>query len=399
MQKNKRPAPKKSTASASNQDDALPRKLAALAVELARHPGGVPPALKEKESDLQKIVRKCLLQKKDNVLQEALEHALDDDGAYPLLKERVEEAAGVIVVRGRDGRALEVNAFVVPLFARAPGGLDAAQCFQDEEAFELLRRSFQEMQLESRDARVVLVSHAYHPDEIESIVYSELHAMVHEASDSMLDKKTAATVIAGSMRGWPASGFGQGDQAIELRFLLGFALKALDDPFYRVPGNEAAADRYFDTRAARFRRWAHQVTPLVRRCLATDGRDIQIDFLYQDLFHGGKDTGLAEYRMLQMMSTLQQALQTHGIGPADTRAVIGPDESEDGEPILRVNLYAAADGALLASAEKQVTMDFDLSTEADDAADALATLGVKSLALATEFDTDGQPRTVRPYAT
>lgn len=396
MQKNKRSGPKQSPA--RDQEDALPRKLAALATELARHAGRVPAALKDKEHELQKQIRKCLQQKRDGVLQEAQERAQDDDDdAYRLLKERIEEAAGVLVVRGSDGRELEVNAFVVPLFARIAGGLDAAQCFQDEQAFELLRKSFQQEQLESRDATVVLVSHAYHPDELDAIGYGELHAMVREAYDAMTSKKSAADTIARSMRGWPASRFAPDDEALELRYLLGFTLKALDDPFYRIPDDEAAADRYFDARAARFRRWAQRVAPLVRQCLVTDGRDIDIDFLYQDLFHGGRETGSAEYRMLQLMSGLQQALQRHGARPEDTRAVIGPAEADDGAPVLRVHLYAQADDALLASAEKPVAMDFNLEEEAADAADALASIGVQALALALEFDADGEPLDVRPY--
>lgn len=402
MQKHKRPGLKQKAA-AKDHDDALPRKLAALAaaiaVEGARQEGRAPAAaLKDKEHDLRKIVRKCLLQKKDGPLHEALDTAQDDDGAYPLLKERIEEAAGVIVVRGGDGRELEVNAFVVPLFARTAGGLDAAQCFQDEQAFDLLRKSFVQEQLESADASVVLVSHAYHPDEIDAIGYSELHAMVHDACDAMTGKKTSAETIARSMRGWPARDFARDDQALELRFLLGFALKKLDDPFYRVPDNEAAADRYFNARAARFRRWAQRVAPLVQRCLVTDGRDVAIDFLYQDLFHGGRDTGLAEYRALTMMSALQQALQRHGTQPQDARAVLGLWEAEDGAPVLRVNLYAKADDALLASAEMPVAADADPQTEADDARDALASIGVTTAALALEFDADGQPLDVQPYA-
>lgn len=398
MQNNKRPGPKQS-APAKDQDDALPRKLAALAAELARQEGRAPAAAsQDKEHNLRRIVRKCLLQKKDGALHDALDYAHDDDGAYPLLKERIEEASGVIVVRSSDGRDLEVNAFTVPLFARTTGGLDAAQCFQDEQAFDLLRKSFQQEQLESRDASVVLVSHAYHPDEIDAIGYGELHAMVHEACDAMTGKKTPAAAIARSMRGWPAAHFAPGDQALELRFLLGFALKKLDDPFYRVPDSEAAADRYFDARAARFRRWAERVTPLMQRCLVTDGRDVAIDFLYQDLFHGGRDTGFAEYRTLQMMSALQQGLQRHGTPPQDARAVLGLSEAEDGAPVLRVHLYAKADDALLASAEMPVAVDADLQTEADDACDALASIGVTTTALALEFDADGQPLDLRPYA-
>ncbi|HJV76721.1 MAG TPA: DUF2863 family protein [Noviherbaspirillum sp.] len=399
MQKNKRPAPKKSAPSPEELEEALTQSLVDLAIGLIKHSGkpSASDAVKEKRNTLEKNIRKCLYQKKDDVLYEALERTLDEDtDAYLLLKESIEEASGVIVSRRDDGRELEVNAFLIPLFAHTKGGLHIEQCFQDEEAFELLRKSFQELQLESRDAKLVLVSHAYHLDEIDRISYSQLNEMVHEALESMTRKKAAAVAISRSISGWPENHFAPEDQAVELRFLLGFALKTMDDPFYRVPAGEAAADRYFEARAKRFQHWTQQAAPLVKRCLVTDGSEIEIDFLYQDLFHGGKERGITEYDTLQMMSDLHHGLQLHGILPANTHAIIGPMEA-DGEMVLRVNLYAKTDGTLLASSEKQMDAAVELQREADDVYDALTTIGVKSLALAMKFDADGVAIDVRPY--
>jgi hypothetical protein len=400
MKKRNQPGPAKSAVAPEAQDDATIRTLVALALDLTGLDdyATLPEDLKKKKADFQKTIRKCLQQKKDGVLAEALESAWEEDSdAHAALKESIEEASEIIVFRRDEGPELEVNAFVIPLFVHGTGGLHAEQCFQDEEAFESLRKSFQECELESRQAKVALVSHAYHPEEIDRIGYSQLNAMVGEAFETMTRKKApAAPAIARSMSGWPESGFAPDDSVVELRFLLGFALKTLDDPFYRIPENEAAADRYFEARAARFREWSQRVAPLVKRCLATDGRDIEIDFLYQDLFHGGKETGIAEQAMLQMMSELRHALQASGVAPAATHAILGPADAGDGE-VLRVSLYAVADGALIASSDKPIGAARDLQAEADDIHDALATIGVASLALAIKFDADGQPVDTRPY--
>jgi hypothetical protein len=96
------------------------------------------------------------------------------------------------------------------------------------------------------------------------------------------------------------------------------------------------------------------------------------------------------------MSELQHGLQASGVAPGAAHAVLGPAEVEDGE-VLRVNLYADADGALIASSDKPIGIVRDLQAEADDIHDALATLGVTSLALAMKFDADGQPVDVRPH--
>lgn len=400
MKKPNRPGPAKSIAPPEGQDDAAILKLVWLALDLKGLDvyASLPDDLKKKKSDFQKTIRKCLHQKKETMLAEALERTYEEDAdAFALLKENLEEASGNIVFRRDEGPDLEVNAFVIPLFVHTIGGLHAGQCFQDEEAFELLRKSFQEGGLESRQANVVLVSYAYHLDEIDRIGYAQLSEMVHEAFETMTRKKTAAApAIARSMSGWPERRFAPDDSAVELRFLLGFALKTMDDPFYKVPEKEAAADRYFEARMERFRRWSQQHAPVVKRCLATDGREIAIDFLYQDLFYGGKATAIAEYAMLQMMSELQQALQLHGLAPEAANAVLGPAEGEDGEA-LRVQLHAKADGALLASSDKPIGPERELQAEVDDVCDALMTIGVKSFALARQFDADGQPVDVRPY--
>lgn len=400
MQKNRRPQSKKAGAPAEDQEDVLAHKLATLTLDLAAQENGASPtnAMKSAKSDSRKLIRKCLRQKKDGALLQALEYAQEaGEDAYLLLKESIEEESGVIVFRRDDGRDLELNAFAVPLFARVNGGLHAEECFQDEEAFSLLRQSFQEDRLESPDATVVLVSHAYHPDEIDRIGYSHLNEMVHDAFNSMTRKKeTAALAIGRSMSGWPDNHFAPDDQAVELRFLLGFALKRLDDPFYRVPKDEAAADRYFDARAKRFRHWAQRAAPLVRRCLAAGGRDIEIDFLYQDLFHGAKERGLAEFDTLQMMAELHRALDAHGIAPESTQAVVGSAEVDD-EATLRVNLHAGTDRALIASTEKPVSAMRGLQGDIEDACDALMTIGVKSVATAAGFDADGLAVNMRPY--
>lgn len=400
MQKNKPHPRKASVPSIQDQDDALTQSLVMLAAALARHIDRteMPEPLKRKKADFLRAVRKCLQQGKDDVLDEALERLqCDDVNAYRYLKSHLEEAAENVVFRREDGPDLEVDAFVIPLFAHSSGGLRREQCFQDEEAFALLRDSLVDAQLESRKAKVVLVSHAYHLDEIERIGYSQLHGMVREAYEAMMRKKAPdAPEIARSISGWPESRFAPEDSAVELRFLLGFALKPLDDPFYRVPDNEAAADRYFEARAARFRQWTQRHAPLVKRCLASDGRVAEIDFLYQDLFYGGKEAALAEYFTLQMMADMQHALQEHGLAPQDAQAVLGPAR-DAGETVLRINLYAPGSDTPLMSADKPLGADSDLRAEADDACDALAMLGIKSVALAAKFDADGRPLDARPH--
>jgi hypothetical protein len=404
MPKNKRPPPKKSDESPEEKEDALTQKLCDFAIDLVEQEDNesMTDSLTQTENDFQKLIRKCLYQKKDDILYEALERIkYADIDAYRLLNDRVAEASETIVFRadekGGESRDLEVNAFVIPMFAHTSGGLDIEQCFQDQDAFGLLINSFKEAQLESPDATVVLVSHAYHLDEIDGISYSQLNEMVRDAFGSMTGKKAAAAPAIGrSIKGWPENQFKPEDRAVELRFLLGFALKAVDDPFYKVPDDEAAADRYFEARAARFQQWTQQVAPLVKRCLVTDGAEIDIDFLYQDLFHGGKERGIAEYSMLQMMSDLHHGLHLHGALPEDTHAIIGPADAGD-EMVLRVNLYAEADNALIASSEKPLDLIRGLRVEADDAYDALMTIGVKSLAVAMKFEADGLAVDVRPY--
>jgi hypothetical protein len=242
----------------------------------------------------------------------------------------------------------------------------------------------------------VLMNHAYDLNEIDRITYSHLNEMVRDAWASMTDKKVAATpALERSIAGWSGADFGAQDAAVELRFLLGFALKRADDPFYQVPADEAAADAYFAARMARYQAWTLQAQPLLQRSLAAPDTPLEINFLYQDLFHGGKEQGMAEYFTLQMMAEINAALQRHGVDAGQARAVVGPADVH-GEMVLRVKLHDAG-GALLASAEKPLDLAADLEVEVDDIADALGTLGVRTVAVALRFDAAGAALEERPY--
>ena len=411
MPKNKRPAPRKSAPTNEEIQDNLVQQLCDLSIGLAEQEIGtasdsgaldgteaLSDTLKDQEREVYKIIKKSLHQKKDDVLYESLDRLKHADLAvYQLLKERIEEAAEVVLIRRDEGITVEINAFLIPMFVRTVGGLDSAQSFQNQEAFDLLTKSVQKAELESQNATVVLVSYAYHLDEIDSITFSHINAMVRDAFASMTDKKVPATpAIDSSFGGWPESDFGADDVAVELRFLLGFTLKTADDAFYHVPEEDAAVDAYFEAREKRFQHWTEQATPLVKQCLVTDGRTVDVNFLYQDLFHGGKERGIAEYFMLQMMSELNHALEQQGIPAESTTAIIGPAEVR-GDVVLRVNLYSALDGALIASSEKPSAVTRELGIEIDDTYDALMTIGVKSLSIAMKFDVYGQAIDVQVY--
>ena len=426
MPKNKKPAARKSGASPEDLAEAHAQKICDLALDLAEREEGeegeegegkeMSGALKEMQLEFQKMIKKCLLQKKDEVLYDALERTrYADIDAYQFVKQAIEEASEVILSRRDDGPVHEVNAFVIPVFVRSMGGLHAQQSFQDQEAFDLLSNSFQSAQLESADATVVLVSYAYHLDEIDRITYSQIYEMTRDAQAAMSGKKNAGIeATERSFSGWPANRFAPGDAALEIRFLLGFALKSMDDPFYQIPQDEAASDAYFEAREQRFQQWTVQAAPLVKRCLVmgggvgedgdgdadsdvgAHGRVLDVDFLYQDLFHGAKERGIAEYFLLQMVSELNGALGEQAIAPHATKAVIGPADVGH-EMVLRVNLYAMTGPALLASAAKPFGETADLQLEADDVRDALRGIGVESFSLALKFDSNGAPVDVRPF--
>lgn len=400
MPKNKRPAPRKSSNSPEEKDEAVARMLSTMALNLAEQEDSESQGtvLAEQAVEFGRLIRKSLNQKKDEVLYDAIERAkYEDVGAYQYLRSQIEEASSVVVIRRENAPAMEINAFVVPLLVQSTGGLKEADGFQDQEAFEALVKSFQESELESAKARVVLMSHAYDLDEIDRITYSHLHEMVRDAYTSMTDKKIViAAGLERSIAGWSATEFGAGDTAVELRFLLGFALKRVDDPFYTEPKDEAALDAWFDARMERYQQWTAKVAPLVQRCLAPAGSTLEVSFLYQDLFHGGKEQGLAEYAMLQMMSGINHALAENNIDAGDVSVVVGSAD-EHGDMLLRVNVYSAG-GEVLHSADKPLDLAADLQDEVNDVCDALAMIGVTNLSVALKFDGQGQPQEVHAYS-
>ena len=380
MPKNKRPVPRKSATPALEDDDALAHALAALAVDLASGEGEAAASPQLVEDEMLKQVRNALRKKKDDVLYGAIELArFNDVGAYQLLRAHIEEAAATVVLRRDGAPAMEINAFAVPLFVHSVGGLKEAESFQDGAAFDALVASFQQAGLESGAAKVVMVAHAYDLDEVDSISYGHLNEMLRDAAASMSERKLIANpALERSITGWRPSAFGAADQAVELRFLLGFALKRADDPFYAVPAGDEAADAFFEARMARYRAWTASAAPLVARCLAAAPEALTLNFLYQDLFYGAKEQGMAELAMLGMMSDVNAALAAAGAAPDQVRADVGA-AAEGDELVLRVNLYDAQ-GALLAQIDKPLDVAADLQLEEDDVCDALQTLGVTACA-------------------
>ncbi|WP_374580397.1 hypothetical protein [Pseudoduganella sp.] len=360
MQKNKRPAPRPTPT--ADKDETLSQELCSLA--LAQEP------------DLRHAVRRHLRHGKDAVLLGALELARGEDvDAYRLLKEAVEEDAGTVLLRKGDGPELEINAFAIPVFVHSQGGLREADGFQDEEAYAALLASFTSAGLEGPHAKVVLVQHAYDLAEMDAIRPSQLNAMVHEAAAALMDKKVAdAPALLRSIGGWQPSHFGADDEAVELRFLLGFALKRADDPFYAVPPPGKKQDAWFEARMQRYQDWTVSAAPLVQRCLAgaAQAPALRLNFLYQDLFYGALQQGRAEHWLLAMMADFGAALDSHGGG----RAVITLVEAED-DAALGVQLLGSA--GELAHADRRLDVGDDVEAQIEDLRDALATLGIEDI--------------------
>jgi hypothetical protein len=397
MPTNKRPTPRKPSNGTEQKDEQALRELCQLALNLSEQEdrSSMGTVLRDQEEDFKRLVRKLLNQQKDELLYSAIELSGDEDiGAYQYLRAAIEEAAANLLLRRDGAPTMEIDAFAIPLFVHSTGGLQAEQVFQSDEDYQALVDSFQQAQLESAKAKVVLMRHVYDLKEIDAITYTRLTAMVREAAHFMTEKKLVPVpTLERSMSGWAPTSFGADDTAVELRFLLGFALKRADDPFYRVPKDEAAADAYFTQRMERYQQWTAGIAPLLQRCLAgARAPQLTLNFLYQDLFFGAKEQALAEYATLQMLSELNQALQASGVAPEQAAATIGPADAGH-QMLLRVQL-SGPDGAVLINSERPLDLAADLEQQVDDVRDALDSIGVRALSVTKRFDAQG--RAVEP---
>ena len=399
MPKNKPPVPRKSSAAPEEDEDVMAQALADLALDIVEREDEDAAGLRLKEDELARLVRNALRKKNDEVLYGAIERAkYTDIAAWQYLRAQVEEAGATMMIR-RDGKPTEeLVAFLVPVFVNSTGGLLLEETFQDTDAFEFLRASFQQAGLESPEAKVVLISHAYDLQEIDGISYSQLNDMLREVAATMSEKKLVDTpALAASLKGWKGGGFEPLDEAMELRFLLGFARKRADDPFYAVPDEEEAADAFFAARLERYRNWAQQAAPLLQACLAPATKTLALNFLYQDLFYGAKEQGMAEMAMLAMMSEINAALDNNAIDAAEVSAIVAPADVDD-QMVLRVALYRAGSSAPLATPEMPFDLAADLQTEVDDVCDALSTIGIHAVSVAMRFGPDGEAQNVQPYS-
>jgi len=397
MPKNKRPVPRTSNNTREPDTEAQARLLADMALEIAEREDEAAPG-GEQEEALAGLVRKAIRKKHDEVLYEAIELArYTDPAACRLLRARVEEEAATLRLRREDGPEYEIDAFLVPLFVRSRGGLDARETFQDAEAFETLSASFQAQGLDSKGARVVLLQHAYDLAEIDHVAYGTLHQMLREVAASLLDKKLQpAPTIEASMRGWTGEPVAPDETALELRFLFGFSLKRSDDPFYRAPKDEAGSDAYFAARMERYRAWTEVVAPLVARVLARDPERLELNFLYQDLFYGAKEQGVAELAMLGVLAEAKRLLAAKDLAPDAVHATVAPLDMGE-HIVLRANLYALDGGLPWGSVEKPVDLAADLGAEVDELCDALLSLGLEGVSVATAFSQDGHAEGAEAY--
>ncbi|SFD26303.1 hypothetical protein [Massilia yuzhufengensis] len=398
--KNKRPLPRTSNNPREPDNASVAQELADLALAIAEReeePGGLAVAVDGNE-ELLAAVRKLVRKKRDEALYEAIEIArYTDPDACRLLRGRIEEEAAILRLRRDDGREYEIDAFLVPLFVRSTGGLQAGDSFQDLEAFEALSTSFHPAGLESATAKVVLIQHAYDLAEIDHIAFSTLHEMLREAAASLLEKKLQpAPTIEASIRGWTGERFAPDESSMELRFLLGFSLKHLDDPFYAVPAAEEASDAWFAAREERYRAWTATVAPLVRRCLSRQPDSIEVNFLYQDLFYAAKEQGVGELAMLGILSEVARTLVAKELEADQVHAAVAPLDAGE-HIVMRINLYALDGGTPWGSVDMPVDLAADLSTEMDSLCDALLSLGLEGVSVASGFSQDGHAEGAEPY--
>lgn len=401
MPKNKKPVPRKTASAASSAEadtDALAQALADLALEVAEGEDSDPELAAAREEELLVAIRKALRKKRDEVLYGAIELArFTDPEACRLLRSHIGEQSATLHLRRENEPELEVDAFLIPLFVRSTGGLVAEETFADDAAYEELAASFVALELDSPQAKVALVRHAYDLAEADHIGFSTLQELLREAAATLTSKKpVAAPLLEASIRGWTGERFAPDETAMELRFLFGFSLKRTDDPFYAVPRHEIDADVYFADRMRRYRAWTERVAPLVRRCLAADPDRIGIDFLYQDLFHGAKEQGVSELAMLGTLAEINALLAAKELAADGVRAVVAPLDA--GEHIeLRVNLYALDGGPPWGGVLKAVDLAADLGAEVDELCDALGSIGIDDVSTADGFDAEGHPEGAQPY--
>jgi len=398
MPKNKRPAPRKSVQQAAEPDhDAMAQNLVDIALEITEREDLDPAIMAAREQDVLTLVRRALRRKHDEALYGAIDLArYTDPDACRWLRDKIEEEAATLRIRDGDDE-LEVDAFMIPLFVTSTGGLREAEVFQDDAAFEELIDSFRNSGLASADTRVVLVRHLYDLDEVQGVRYSDLQDMLREAGASMRSKKlVAAPAIEASMRGWQPGLADADEQAMELRYLLGFSLKHADDAFYQEPEDEAAADAYFESRLARYRLWAGGIAPLLQRNLSGTPAGLDLNFLYQDLFYGALEQGVAELAMLATLAEVNWRLDDQDLEAERIKAVVAPIDNGE-QAVLRINLYALGGGAPRATIDKPVDLSDDLEIALEDLCDALGTVGLDGVLVATGFDAEGEPRGAEPY--
>jgi hypothetical protein len=107
---------------------------------------------------------------------------------------------------------------------------------------------------------------------------------------------------------------------------------------------------------------------------------------------------VGELSMLATLAEVNGTLDEQDLDPDRIKAVVAPVDG-GGHALLRINLYALGGGAPLATVDKPVDLEADLEIELEDLCDALGTVGLDGVLVASGFDAAGEPEGAEPYLT
>jgi hypothetical protein len=334
------------------------------------------------------------------VLYGAIELARDEsvDG-YRYLRNAIEEGAANLLPAPRRCAGHGNRRLCHSVFVHSQGGLDPAADFQDGDAYDALLASFTEAGLESPQGQGGAGQPCLRPERNRKnhLWPAAQHGARSRAIAEQQENHGSAGAERSMAAGWAASSFGPDDSAVELRFLLGFALKRADDPFYAVPAKEKAADAYFAQRAERYQKWTEQYAPMVARCL---GRGRAAIPPAPELPVSGSVLWRARHCAGRICDAADAGHAQSGHGRPCAGAAAGHHRADRHRRRMVLRVQLRAGDSVLAECDKALDLTADLEIEVDDVSDALASLGLglSQLSVALRFDADGQPQQLRPLA-
>lgn len=329
------------------------------------------------------LTQRYLAAAQDQVFFRALELAADDEAAIDELLFTIEYEAQTRFVKLANGEVGTLNLFAIPVQVISTGGMPTRKVhLPPKPAFGDLVRSFKKHGLIRQDATVALADYLYHHSELD-LPFSKVWRLTERVYVSALGTPVAPEALAQAGRELPAKTGAEGAMLVELFYLVGAWVDAVDAP---LPFGGGTADAEEDEAYAQtVEAWQVATQPLLLDLLPKKLKDPSVHLGWPDDFFDACRDGMVGHEDLGLTLKTRQILEQAQVAPKGTRALVAYYVAEDGSrDDIGVSLLSRLTGEFLGGVSRAILPHETMEDVAEAIVYFLESLDIGEVAVADD---------------